>query len=86
MEAKDTVMSYKSIEEMQHTTDAKWVDKGRNIAETQAEISFKAGKQEERREVARWINTWLACCEAWPKSHNPRKELRAKLKEWENDV
>ena len=31
MEAKDTVMSYKSIEEMQHTTDAKWVDKGNHL-------------------------------------------------------
>lgn len=56
MKAKDTVMSYESVEQMLHTPDPEWVDKGRNIAETQAEISFKAGKQDEYK---RWIKAML---------------------------
>ena len=51
IEAKDTVMTYKSVEEMVHTSDPEWVDKGRNIAEAQAEISFPLGKQVGIKEV-----------------------------------
>jgi len=80
MEAKDTVMNFMRIEEIDaKNATSNFTDALVDVAREQAEISFMAGKKEGIREVVEWIkNYWTGLG-----SYNiPLKDWQAKLKEW----